>query len=208
MKRDGFPSAAFDEELSAMIRAHVEGITPQGDPMTEIALRGSLRHRRRRTLSIASAMVAVAAVVVTLAAGPRLLKTSPDDGQPVRPGPSASPVTAAPRQPASGEVAATIGLPATDSTDPFLAAATVAYDHVFVHIQRKPVAIVVKVDPDTDVVVDSLTFPEDTVLNDGAAPVAAAGAIWWPGRDAVFRLDPDTLDIAATIETPEWNSAV
>jgi outer membrane protein assembly factor BamB len=206
MNRD-LPSPGFDEELRGLMRAQVEVITPQGDPMTEIALRGSLRQRRRRNLTITGAALAVAAVVVAVVAGPHLLEGSPDRGQPVRPGP-ASPAAVDLRQPAQGEVAATIKLPAADSTDGFLAVASVAYDHVFVHIQRKPSAIVVKVDPDTDKVVASVTFPKDTALYDGAVPVSAAGALWWPGYDALFRLDPDDLRITATIPVPGGTVAI
>jgi hypothetical protein len=165
--------------------------------MTEIALRGSLRQRQHRTLTMAGAAVAAAAAAAAIIFGGPILYNDEerDRGLPAKEK-SASEREVGARAPRDGEVAATIQLPALDATGAFA-----AFDHVYIRSHQAPAGALVKVDPNTNEVVADIPFPSNIDLRDRVPPVAGAGSIWYPGEAEVVRFDPD-LELIATIRAP------
>jgi hypothetical protein len=97
------------------------------------------------------------------------------------------------RDPAPGEITATVRLPGYDAS-----AAFVALGQVFVRL-RSPVPTIVKVDPATNTVAGSLQLSKDARLVEGLDPVLADGSLWWPGERLVYRIDPRSMVVTAAI---------
>lgn len=86
MTSDHLPFRTLDEELRTLLHARARTITPHGDPITEIALRYSVRRRQRRIITVAGAAVTAVALVVAIAfVGPALLLRGPDGSLPASP---------------------------------------------------------------------------------------------------------------------------
>jgi len=189
MSSDDNTTAQLDRELRELLRSQAEAVTRRPHVMTEVALRDSARRKQRRELRLVGAAVATAAVVVAaLLIGPLGLDRS-DSSLPADPEPTAD---VQPRKPAAGEVD-TIQLPGDDAS-----AAFAALGYVFVRL-RSPAPTIAKVDPATNTVVGSVSLPDGLRLTEGIDPVVAAGSLWWSGAEAVYRMDPRSMTIAATI---------
>jgi outer membrane protein assembly factor BamB len=193
MSRDQNPITAFDDELRTLLRTRAGTVTPLGDPMTEIALRGSLRQRQRRTFTMAGAAVAAAAAAAAIIFGGPLLYNDDnrDRGLPAQEQPTTEKQGEL-RELRDGEVAATVQILVNGPDGAFA-----AFDHVFVRARAKTL---VKIDPRTNDVVTSIEL-KDLNLREGVAPVASAGALWYPGENEVVRVDPDLKNVA-TIKMP------
>ena len=199
MSRDDSSTAQLDHDLRELLHVQADAVTTRPQVMTEVALRDSVRRRRRRELRIVGAGLATAAaVVVAVLVGPvglagpnRFLPTGPQPTEQV-------PL----REPEPGEVVATVQLPGDDAS-----AAFVALGQVFVRL-RGPVPVIAKVDPATNRVLGSVRLEKGARLAEGLDPVVAAGSLWWPGEGAVYRLDPRTMTVTDTVQVDARWAAV
>ena len=195
------PNPAIEAELRELFAARTRTITMTGAPMTEIAYRAAARSQRRHALTAVMASVAAAAAVLAFVfVGPALWNAETDRGLPADSEDPLKSVTAV-REPDRSEVS-TIPLPFTDAGGAF-----VGFNHVFVRSRQDP-AVIAKVNPQSNRVVDELTLPPGGLLPDGLTPVAADGSLWWPGQNRVFRIDPHLLTVLATIPVQRQDPAL